>query len=306
MATFRRALPWLVAAAILLFLFRDVELSEALRAADHADLSLFVPLSLGCVTTWWVIESTAFAQLFSRFNTPLSWAEARSIRAVTYLLTPINWNLGTGAIILHLRRSKGVAVLEATSSILFYGLIDALALGSFALAGVSVLPPSPTLEGIARGAAGLLLVALGLLALFLREGPSWGWLQRIKQVAIFRTHRMARARDVAVLFALRFAYFGGFVLFFWIGARAFHVDVSLGLAAASVPLILIAGSIPVTPAGLGTQQAAILFLFAGHGSEAQILAFGLAVPVAQSLSRVLLGLFYVRDLGKLRAAREAP
>jgi uncharacterized membrane protein YbhN (UPF0104 family) len=63
-----------------------------------------------------------------------------------------------------------------------------------------------------------------------------------------------------------------------------------------------AGAVPITPAGLGTQQAAMLFFFASYGDEASILALGLTFPVALLLLRALLGLPYLKDLPRLRQA----
>jgi uncharacterized membrane protein YbhN (UPF0104 family) len=296
----KRTLPWGVAAAILWLLFRRVPFRDALVAADQARLGVFVPAILVAVTLWFWLESTAFARLFSRFNAPVSRREARGLRAVTYLVTPINWNLGTGAIILHLRRSKGIAALETTSSMLFYGLIDALAMGALMLLGVSMLPASPALTTIGRVAAVIVGIQLVLLVFFWLRGPDWGWIRRVKALRVFRTHGLAKWSDVAFLLLIRSLYFGCFVLFFWVGTRAFHVEVPLLFMVASVPVILATGALPITPAGLGTQQAAMLYFFAPFGSEAQILAYGLAFPVALSLGRMLVGLFYVGDLRSLR------
>ena len=95
------------------------------------------------VTAWWLIESRAFAYLFSRFNADVTWKEARALRGLTYLATPINWNLGTAAIIMHLRRSKNIGAVQSTSSMLFYGGIDLLTLSTLALIGSTALPESP-------------------------------------------------------------------------------------------------------------------------------------------------------------------
>ena len=86
------------------------------------------------------------------------------------------------------------------------------------------------------------------------------------------------SRDLAVLVAVRACYFGAFVLYFWLGTHAFHAGVPLLLAMAATPIILVVGALPITPAGLGTQQAAMLYLFAPYGSEAAILAFALSFP----------------------------
>ena len=119
-AAAKRAAPWAIAAAILWCLFDRVPIADAWSAAAEARLLEFVLVTALAVTAWWLLESRAFAYLFTRFNAPVSWKEARALRGLTYLVTPINWNLGTAAIILHLRRSKGIGAVQSTSSMLFY------------------------------------------------------------------------------------------------------------------------------------------------------------------------------------------
>jgi uncharacterized membrane protein YbhN (UPF0104 family) len=258
------------------------------------------------VTVWWALESSAFAYLFTRFNARLTWREARALRGLTYLVTPINWNLGTAAIILHLRRSKGIGAVQSTSSMTFYGLVDLMVLATLALAGASTLPASPAIASIQRAAAIADCFAIALLAVSMTSRPRWSWLRRLRGAGIFSTHRQATLADLAVLVAVRTCYFGGFVLYFWLGTWAFHAAVPLLLALAATPVILVIASLPITPGGLGTQQAAILYFFAPYGSDAAILAFALSFPVALILTRLPLGLLFIRDLAALHASqREA-
>jgi uncharacterized membrane protein YbhN (UPF0104 family) len=97
-------------------------------------------------------------------------------------------------------------------------------------------------------------------------------------------------------------YFAVFVGIFWLGCQCFDVDVPLKLAAAATPVILMAGALLITPAGLGTQQAAMLYFYAPYGDDAAILALGLTFPVALLLLRTLLGFPYLKDLPKPREA----
>jgi uncharacterized membrane protein YbhN (UPF0104 family) len=83
---------------------------------------------------------------------------------------------------------------------------------------------------------------------------------------------------------------------------SFGIELPLTLAIAATPAILMAGVVPITPAGLGTQQAVMLYFFAPYGDEAAILAFGLTFPVALILFRCLIGLRYLSELPKLRRA----
>jgi uncharacterized membrane protein YbhN (UPF0104 family) len=301
-AALARVLPWAVAAAILWLLLTRIDASALLAGARDADLRVFVPAVLSGVAAWFLLESAAFAYLFSRFNAPLTWREARSLRALTYLLTPINWNLGTAAIILHLRRSKGIPALDATSSLALYGLIDALALFGLTAVGVAAQPSSPGLRTMGWVARGLLAAQIAFLVVFVARWPRQGWATRLRSLRLFRSHARATWRDVGVLLAIRAVYFAGFVVFFWAGARAFGVAAPLAHMAAVVPVILMVAAIPITPAGLGTQQAAMLALLAPYGSEAEILAFGLAYPVALVFARLPLAALYSRDLAALRSA----
>jgi len=298
----KRLLPWAVAALILWFLLRRIELSGVIASAGHMDLATFAPVTLLGVIAWFLLESAAFAYLFTRFNAPVSWREARGMRGATYLLTPINWNLGTAAIIVHLRRAKGIAALEATSSLLLYGLIDAVVLVGLTMVGIAALPFSPSLHSIGRIAAVLLAVELAFLGLFLLHWPRWRWMERMRSLRVFRSHAQATWRDAAVLLVIRTLYFSGFVLFFWAGAGAFGVAAPLSHMAAVVPIILMVGAIPITPAGLGTQQAAMLALLSPYGTEPQILAYGLVYPLALGVARLPIASMYLGDFAALRSA----
>jgi uncharacterized membrane protein YbhN (UPF0104 family) len=129
---------------------------------------------------------------------------------------------------------------------------------------------------------------------------------RLRGAGLFATYRAATVRDLALLVAVRACYFGGFVLFFWFGTQAFHTAVPLAFAMAATPIILVVAALPITPAGLGTQQAAMLYLFEPFGTEAAILAFSLAYPVALIVARLPLGMLYIRDLAALRETLRDP
>lgn len=291
--------PWIGAIVIIGYLFWEVPIQEVWNAGRKARLDWFVPLLLVAVGYWFLLDSRAYAYLITRFNVPLAWKEARAMRGVTYLVAAVNWNVGTASIILYLRRFKGIPPLESTSSVLFYTMFDGIILLALAFFGASFFGESAEIEKL-QLVAGLLLIAnVAALFVLLAAVPRWKWLERIRGWSVFRAYRLAKPRDFGVLFAIRIAYFAGFVAIFLLGARAFGIEVPLVLGLASVPVILMAGAIPITPAGLGTQAAAMLFFWSGTGDRAAILAFGLVIPIALTGLRVLLGLPYLREFRRL-------
>jgi uncharacterized membrane protein YbhN (UPF0104 family) len=297
----KKALPWVGAVGIIGWIFGHVPFAEVIEAARGADLGTFF-LALGlAVVGWFLLDSRAYAYVITRFNAPLSWAEARALRGVTYIVAAINWNIGTASVVLYLRRLKQIPVFESTSSVFFYTNFDGLVLVSLAFLGASLFGESPEVLQIQRGAGVAFGVIVVTLALLMSSKPSWGWLTRARAWPIFLAFRRARPRDFAVLLVIRLTYFAGFVVVFTVGARAFGIDLPWMLAVASVPVVLMAGALPIAPAGLGTQAATMLFFWSEHGSEAQIVAFGLLFPIVITLARVLLGLPYLQQLKGLRA-----
>ena len=299
---FKKIAPWAIAAAILYALFSGVPMADTWQAMRSARLEVFIPAMMLAVLLWFLIDSAAFAFLFTRFNEKLDWSEARSLRGMTYLLTPINWNLGTAAVILHLRSSKRIGALASTSSMAFYQLIDGVVLASYVGLGAMLLPSSPEAESLRKISLGIVIFLAGSMWICMGSRPRWGWLTRFRNFGFFRSHQAATLRDLAVLSLMKGVYFAVFIGVYWLGCLSFDIDLPLQIAVAATPAILIAGSLPITPAGLGTQQAAMLYFFAPYGDEASILAFGLTFPVALILFRLLVGLPYLKDLPKLRKA----
>lgn len=289
----RRLFPWIISIAIVGYVIRVVPIEEAWAVLLGTRLEIFVPLVLISVLCWFLIESKAYAYIFSRFNTPISWREARALRASASLLSPIHLGLGKAAVVLRLHALKNVPVLEGTSTVVLYQTIDAIVLASLTVIGLSLEPM--TLEtNIARAAASAAaLVLLLYLSLLRRDQPGFRWLDRMRRLPVHYAHRKIRVRDAIVIVSAKLAYQLVAVAIFYFGARAFDIAVPFTLVLAATPAIHAIGSLPITPGGLGTQQAAMLYFFGNHGSQAAIIAFGFSLPIALMLVRFLLGLVYI-------------
>ena len=296
----RSLAPWLGALGIFAFLFWEVPIAEVGSAASNARLDLFLPEMIVAVVFWFLLDSRALAYVITRFNAPLAWGEARSMRGVTYMLTVLNWNVGTAAIVVYLKRFKSVPALESTSSLFLYGNCDALIMLGLALVGSSVFAATSTIETL-RDVAGVTFSVQAILLLLLAASfPAWRWLGKVRSASIVRSYRLAKLKDFGFIVFIKLAYFLVFIWIFWAGSHAFGIEIPFLLALASAPVIMLVAAIPVTPAGLGTQAAAMVFFWSDYGDKAEILAFGLVFPVALTALRCLLGLVYVKDLLALR------
>lgn len=299
-------LPWVAGSLVLAFVFWRVPLAELTRATQQARLETFLPLILGACVAWFLIDAAAFAALFGRFNAPLSFRQARELRGLTYLLTPIHWNVGRAAVVARLHTTHRVPLLEATSSMAFYQTLDAILVSALCWIGLAGTPAGPFFDVLAWIVGALFVSLVAYLALIRLSCVVRVPLDRVWKSTFHRTHRLATARDVATLLGLRLAYYVVFVgLYFW-GAAAFGIELPLALVVASVPIIQSIGALPISPAGLGTQQAAMLFLFSGHGPDASIVGFGLSFPILAIVFRCLIGWPYVRRLSRGERTHETP
>lgn len=98
----------------------------------------------------------------------------------------------------------------------------------------------------------------------------------------------------------KIAYQFVFVGVYAIGLRAFGLSPSLAHVMVATAILQAVGALPISPAGFGTQQAAMLFLFsdpaAGGADGPAILAFGFSLPITTMVMRGLLACLYLGDL----------
>jgi len=291
---YKRLGPWVGAGIILAILFWRIDLQQFFEAMRQADIHIYLPLMMVFVLFWFLGESQNLAALFKYFNHRIPFGEVLTIRGVTYLLMTINYNLGLGGIALYLNRTHNIPLLRTTSLMLFYMLSETVSLSLMAALGCLFARESSRLLGnILLGCVCILLVCVAGILIF-RLMPAKGILQKVKGIGLFKTFDEAGLRSYILLPFWRGLYFASFILFFYFAVKAFHMDIPLLILAAFVPIIFFVSNLPVTPSGLGTIQAAMLFFFKDYGSQANILAFSITYSTTLLLLRVPIGLCYLR------------
>lgn len=299
----RIALPWAVAIGCIAWAFRVVPFEQCLAALRNARLSTFLPLALAAVAAWFLIESAAYAYTFSRFDTRLSFRDARSLRALTYLLTIVHWHLAKAAVVFRLHTAHGVGLVAATSTLLLYQMIGTLVLALLATLGALTLPPLEGRFEIAALAASAAGVLVAILVLLRSDAPRHAGLDALRALPILRAHRRLSFRDVAVIGLAKASYQLIFVFVYFAGLRTFGLSPSFAHVLVATPVLQAIGGLPIAPAGFGTQQAAILFLFADPalaGADGPaLLAFGFSLPITTLVARCLLACLYLGDLSRV-------
>jgi hypothetical protein len=280
----RRVLPWLVAGGILAFLFRRTG-GAAVRTAD---VWLLLGATVACTLAMYVLDVVALSRVVSWFNAVVPMREIAPVKVAAYLINALNYNAGSGAIALWLKRRKGVPFLEGASSLLFMNVVDAVVLVAFIVAML------PALDGRIRNAVTPIVllsrVALASNLFYWPRRIDFLVLGRLRTWSIFKSFREARAVHYAKLAAIRAPFDFFFVLNHWYGLRAFDTDARFLKVLAYVPTLSFIGVVPVSVGGLGTVQDASILLCQPYASEARILAFSLVMILALNGGRTVLGL----------------
>jgi uncharacterized membrane protein YbhN (UPF0104 family) len=297
-----RIVPWVVALAILGYLFSTFKIADALAALKHA-APWTVPAIVGAVLLVYLADSLAIWKTFGWFLARLSFKEVLVVRGAAYLLAILNYNLGQGAIIYFVHKSRGVSLVRGTAAVLLVMGINVLLLLFVASVGLVVAPDVPHALKIvvAVGYAGLAiyLVAVAVKPRWLTSRPVFdvllgaGLLGHLKALVV-------RVPHLASLIFLTVVYL-----------RAFGVEVPIAQAVAYLPIVFFIAVLPISPLGLGTSQAAMQYFFARYAAgdlamqKATIVTASLSAQLIAVSVQALIGLACLRNQ-MARDLRPAP
>ncbi|MBT6499432.1 MAG: flippase-like domain-containing protein [Deltaproteobacteria bacterium] len=310
----RKLGPWLIAAVVLYFVFQKVSITDVTRSVRHADLRIFLPLLLFNLLIIFLWESQVYTLLFRWFHVPVSYREMLPVRGASYMLAVLNFFAGQGGVALIMNRWKGLSLKRGGSIILFAAFNDYYLLLAFCLAGAFRLPGVDLVSFFESSREGSLVrfiviswMLFGLHLSFYRLYlPRPRAQLRFKRQEIFSTFREAPVTLYFKLMAVRSVTFVAGILTCYFALTAFGLHVPLRYLAVFLPIVWLISSIPITVMGLGTTQAAMIWLVArfaeGSGGPeeitAAVLAYSLLWWFLFNLGRFSIGAFCLFRLPK--------
>jgi uncharacterized membrane protein YbhN (UPF0104 family) len=168
--------------------------------------------------------------------------------------------------------------------LLLFSFVGGLALGRPAIAALSGL-------GLACALAGWTVIALGFR---LPVGKKWS--EKLERFGETSRALLKRPGFLALASAGAGA---NWLLSIWqtqLLYRAFGVEVSFLFVCAALPIAIFVGLLPVTLAGAGTRDKALMVLFAPFASEGASLSVGILYTVCGYILPSLAGLPFMRRL----------
>jgi uncharacterized membrane protein YbhN (UPF0104 family) len=291
-------MKWLVAFGVLVFLYTQVDADKLFAAMAHARIGHYLSLATLFVLLWFLIDSHNLMFVFTLFGHGIPFRDMRTIRGSSYLFMILNYNLGLGAIAWYLKKHHNIPLMRASGIMFYYSFVETLAITLLAMAGcLLIFQDNPLMYGKLLRielCIGFIYIALFFIARLLGRKGAIGF---IRNNPLFSALHEATLSGFILLCGLRVVYFLTFIVFFHFGLHCFSIHVPLTSLIGIVPVIFYIGNIPVTPFGLGTIQAAMMFFFKPYGSPEQILSFSVIYSATLLLFRAPIGLIHMGKSG---------
>jgi hypothetical protein len=306
--SWRHVLPWIVSAALLMYVFgwaTDWErLLAAMRRANIAPFLIFATLDrLAFFLIWTLLQGAAMR----RFVVHVPMTSVIAVRGGSELLRAVSNPLSDAAFFLGIIQLTGGRI----DAVLAAALVPAVC--HFVVMLLQMTLAFPFLPGDLADNRDV-LVAIGIMwTIFLTVGVG----VRLSASRELRWRGARRIREWLERFPLRelrpfflgFAALAAFdVVIQYLASRAFGVHIDWIVLAARIPLVYFAFAIP-TLGNFGTRELAWAGLFAEYGSRDELIAYAFAVNAVFLVLNVILGVVFLRRslqlVGEVRRASRA-
>lgn len=278
-----------LAGAVIYWVGRGISLSHAEIVLKHANLAVFLPAGLLAFAIWFFGEVVLFATLFSYFHGENSYRDVLPACAALYFLQAVNILAAAGALIVYLNRKRNVKWATATMTVAFAGFIDGIVLALLIVLAGIVVPSSPVRIFLPYAAGVLALLCL-IACWWMWRTPGTQferWLYNRPSLVSFRE---ARLKHYLQLGLIRFGIFLPQGLLYYVEILSFGARVPLTQVLALTPVIILAGSEPMTPVGLGPVQVAMVDGFARYVRRSTMLVLSISISLISLSGRLLLGI----------------
>jgi uncharacterized membrane protein YbhN (UPF0104 family) len=276
----KKILPWAVAAGTFYYLFRAYPLDRVSQAFPYMQVVPFLLYSLAYFLFMWIADCWSLARLFSRFGYPTRTQELLTLRLASYAIMIINYGAGQGALAYFFKQRKNAPFFRSSSVVSFTMVVDLYwavslafvgsAFSGFRIDGLNLKSPLWLLWS-------LLTAGLILLMILAKLDSLGRWLDWLRDRPLFAAFRSAGPADYLQALLLRLPLHLAVNSTLYFVALTFGADIPFLTVITYLPIVLLIGTIPITPGGLGTFQIATVELFK-NSIGGEILRRGIITP----------------------------
>ncbi len=290
----RRVLPAIVSLGALSALLSQVDTRALVGALSWKIAAWLVPALLLYGAATLAIEALCLVLLVRPRSLDFGLWTAARLKCASYLLLSLHYALGVGALSVLLRRRTGLPLGESAGITVLIFAADVVAVFALASAGVAFLGLDLPAGWILLGLGAALVAGLALL----RSPASLGPLEGLRQLSFFDALRRAQLSQLLALLCLRGLFSSCFVAVTGAAFLCFDLFPELPRLASGILVVAMVSALPIAVGGLGTSQAAFLYVFRGLAEPERLLAVSLVLTAGMIALRVGMGLAFAREYAR--------
>lgn len=320
---FSSLIPWILCGLIFYYLFSKIPPKEILQALSVMNPGQFLLYGVIYFIAGLWLDCLAIKHFISRFSTPITSRETYLIRGVSFLAMIINYHAAQGAFAIYLKKTHKAKISKTLGALVFITIADlmlVLTCSIFALPFAN-LPFEGLKTQILRFAP---ILYLGYLVWILfwknSDKPIFNKLKKLRlinwilQHDLFFIFREANLRDYWLILLFRLPFVLLVIGSFHFGALSFDARIDWLDIYLYNPIVMLIGSLPLTPAGLGSIQLLVIELFKDHVTSLKIssgmitaehllFAIGLSWFVFNQILKAIFGLACLIQMSKIQSSQ---
>jgi len=323
-----QVIPYLITAAIFVWIFRSINFADVWHILRAADLSYFIPAMVAFIVVFFLSDVFSFGQAYRWFNAPMTLKEMMECRGAPYVIQIGLAPLAETLFPLYLWRKKGIRVSQALSSNIWTFLNDLAAIMTTMSAAVifnhyTGLVPAigpiwlvPVIlfwsfyfgnlifwhSGFRERAAKWLVAGEAADAAATAKSRSFLRRAGAELLQLLHTFSVAHWHQYLRVYLVRITMLVCSLLSNYAALRAVGVDPPLPLAIVGIPIIWLSIFWPISVGGYGGPQLIAIYFFnklVRCGTEEAVIAYSLLWSTCFLLGRAVIGLIFIRGFWRV-------
>ena len=295
---FRTLLVLSITIAIFYFIFTKINFYSVVEILSHANI-FYLLIALLLMVIGVLIIAKRWQTILETMGYNFQYKECFNLIMAAFPLTSITPSKSGDIIKAYYLKDK-IQASKTVGSVITERMFDVLTLVLFSLIGLTFCKKYEL-----AGVAFAILICIIAIFLIVRAGFDFrlpiksSWNEKIQNL-IPSTKLLTKDNKKAFLFILSYSILIWFisivqtVMFFY----ALGINVPLLFTIANIPIAIFIGLVPVTLGGMGTRDAAIIFLFSEYATSSELLGVGILFSVFRYWLISLIGIPFMRKMMK--------
>lgn len=306
--TIKQVLPWLGTFVLLGYLAHTTDLETVSKAVMEADILLLALTALAGTLATFFTDTWCVKLAFSRFVCPVTYREALPIKATSYFLNVLNYNVALLGMAFYLKKSKDAPFWRSLGAMFFLNVMDIVALCVMLCAGLLATWGDDTLDGATRAVAWTIvgggLAGFSVSVLLLKLNLPIPVISRMMKLEILKPLAELDLMTLCSFVLLRVFFLSQYLLAQWAFLFLFGVEVPGPRLLVYLPLLTFIQIVPISISGLGTVQLVMRSFYSRYVTVATkhagaiVDAFSTTAILGFMIFRIIIAYFFLGDLSR--------